>query len=86
MKRARSLAGQVVVVTGAAVRGISRRAPHVYAQRWLPPLQLVRGVLPAAIARFAARSMPEVESRWLATGGRTFPVGACGAADARTRA
>jgi NAD(P)-dependent dehydrogenase (short-subunit alcohol dehydrogenase family) len=70
----------------ALVRGISRRAPHVYAQRWLPPMQLVRGILPAAVVRFAARSMPEVESRWLATGGRTSPVGAGGAADTRTRA
>jgi NAD(P)-dependent dehydrogenase (short-subunit alcohol dehydrogenase family) len=65
----------------ALVRGIARRAPHVYGQHWLPPLQLVRGVLPAAVARFAARTMPDIESRWLATGAGTFPVGAGGAAD-----
>ena len=70
----------------ALVRGISRRAPRVYGQRWLPPMQLVRGLLPVAVARFAARTMPELESRWLATGAGTFPVGAGGAADTRTRA
>jgi NAD(P)-dependent dehydrogenase (short-subunit alcohol dehydrogenase family) len=70
----------------ALVRGISRRAPHVYGQRWLPPMQLVRGVLPVIVARFAARAMPAIESRWLATGAGTFPVGAGGAADTRTRA
>jgi len=70
----------------ALVRAISRRAPRVYAQRWLPPMRLVRGVLPVAVARFAARTMPEIESRWLATGAGTFPVGAGGAADTRTRA
>ncbi len=70
----------------ALVRGISRRAPRVYGQRWLAPMQLVRGVLPVAVARLAARTMPALESRWLATGVGTSPVGAGGAADTRTRA
>jgi len=70
----------------ALVHGISRRAPRVYGQRWLPPLQLVRGVLPLAVARFGARAAAEIESRWLATGAGTLPVGAGGAADTRTRA
>jgi NAD(P)-dependent dehydrogenase (short-subunit alcohol dehydrogenase family) len=70
----------------ALVDGISRRAPRVYAQRWLPPMHLVRGVLPPAIARFGARTAAQIESRWLATGTGTLPLGAGGAADTRTRA
>jgi NAD(P)-dependent dehydrogenase (short-subunit alcohol dehydrogenase family) len=70
----------------ALVHGISRRAPRVYGQRWLPPLQLGRGVLPLAVARFAARAMPEIESRWLETAADTFPLGTGGAADTRARA
>lgn len=69
----------------ALVRGIARRAPRVYGQRWLPPMQLVRGVVPPIVARLAVRAMPEIESRWLATGGGTPAVGAGGAADTRTR-
>jgi len=70
----------------ALVHGIARRAPRVYGQRWLPPLQLARGILPLAVARFGARTAAEIESRWLATGAGTRPVGAGGAADTRTRA
>jgi NAD(P)-dependent dehydrogenase (short-subunit alcohol dehydrogenase family) len=69
----------------ALVRGIARRAPRVYGQRWLPPVQLVRGVVPALVARSAARAMPETESRWLAAGAGTRLLGAGGAADARAR-
>ncbi len=69
----------------ALVSGIARRAPRVYGQRWLPPVQLARGLLPIA-ARFAARTMADIESRWLATGARTDPVGAGGAADTAARA
>lgn len=65
----------------ALVDGIARRAPRVYGQRWLPPVQLFRGVLPAIMARYAARAMPEIESRWLATGAVTRPLGAGGTAD-----
>jgi NAD(P)-dependent dehydrogenase (short-subunit alcohol dehydrogenase family) len=69
----------------ALIRGIARRAPRVYGQRWLPPMQVVRGVVPLIVARFAARAMPEIESQWLAAGGRTEPVGAGGAADTTAR-
>jgi NAD(P)-dependent dehydrogenase (short-subunit alcohol dehydrogenase family) len=69
----------------ALVRGIARRAPRVYGQRWLPPVQLVRGVLPALVARSAARTMAQTESRWLAAGTATQLLGAGGTADARAR-
>jgi len=69
----------------ALVRGIAKRAPRVYGQRWLPPLQLLRGVVPPAAARFAARAMPEIESRWLAAGAGTGPLGAGGTADTEAR-
>jgi len=65
----------------ALVRGIARRAPRVYAQRWLPPVQLARGVLPLIPPRFATAALPGMESRWLASGARAEPVGAGGAAD-----
>lgn len=70
----------------ALVGGIARRAPRVYGQRWLSPMQAARGVVPLIAARLAARAVPEVESRWLATGARTHPVGAGGAADTQARA
>jgi NAD(P)-dependent dehydrogenase (short-subunit alcohol dehydrogenase family) len=70
----------------ALIAGICRRAPRVYAQRWLPPAQLFRGVIPLIAARFAARAMPEMEAQWLATGAGTHPLGAGGAADTRARA
>jgi NAD(P)-dependent dehydrogenase (short-subunit alcohol dehydrogenase family) len=70
----------------ALVHGISRRAPRIYGQRWLPPMRLVRGVLPSVVARFAARAMPDIESRWLATEAGTHPLGAGGAADTKARA
>jgi NAD(P)-dependent dehydrogenase (short-subunit alcohol dehydrogenase family) len=70
----------------ALVHGIARRAPRVYGQRWLPPMLLVRGVVPLIVARFAARAMPEIESRWLATGAETYPLGPGGAADTKAGA
>jgi len=69
----------------ALIRGIARRAPHVYGQRWLPPMQLVRGLWPAAVARVAARYQADMESRWLASGAEAEPVGAGGAADTASR-
>lgn len=69
----------------ALVRGIARRAPRVYGQRWLPSMQLARGVVPLISARLAATTMPGIESRWLASGARADPVGAGGAADTRAR-
>ena len=74
-----------VPAVDALVRGIAKRAPRVYGQRWLPPVQLLRGAVPPLVARFAARSMPELESRWLAAGAGTGPLGAGGAADAEAR-
>jgi NAD(P)-dependent dehydrogenase (short-subunit alcohol dehydrogenase family) len=69
----------------ALVRGIARRARHVYGQRWLPPAQLARGLLPL-FTRIAARDMPEIESRWLASGAKAEAVGPGGAADTAARA
>ena len=73
----------LVSAVDALAGGIGRRAPRVYGQRWLPPMQLIRGVVPLIVARFASRAMPQIESRWLATGAMTAPVGAGGAADAK---
>jgi NAD(P)-dependent dehydrogenase (short-subunit alcohol dehydrogenase family) len=72
-------------VADALVRGIARRAPRVYGQRWLPPMQLTRGVVPAFVARSAVRAMPETEARWLAAATQTRLFGAGGAADTRAR-
>jgi len=57
----------------------------VYGQRWLPPVQLLRGAVPPAVARLTARAMPQIESRWLAAGAGTGPLGAGGAADTTAR-
>ncbi len=73
----------------ALVRGIERRAAHVYGQRWLPPMQLLRGLWPGLAARVTAREHGVMESRWVAAGGATTsvaPVGAGGAADTAARA
>ena len=72
-------------VADALIEGIARRAPRVYGQRWLPPMQLARGVAPLISARLAARAMPEMEARWLAAGAGTQPLGAGGAADTGAR-
>jgi NAD(P)-dependent dehydrogenase (short-subunit alcohol dehydrogenase family) len=69
----------------ALLQGISRRAPRIYGQRWLPAMQLGRGVLPLTVARFSAHTTAEIESRWLATGAGTLPLGAGGTADTRRR-
>ena len=69
----------------ALVRGIARRAPRVYGQRWLPAMQLARGIVPLVAARRAAVTMPGIETRWLASGAQTGPVGMGGAADTRAR-
>ncbi len=70
-----------VPAADALIRGIAKRAPRVYGQRWLPPVQLLRGAAPPVLARFAARTMPELEAQWLAAGAGTGPLGAGGAAD-----
>jgi NAD(P)-dependent dehydrogenase (short-subunit alcohol dehydrogenase family) len=68
-------------VADALIEGIARRAPRVYGQRWLPPVQLARGVAPLIVAKLAARAMPDVEAQWLATGAGINALGAGGAAD-----
>jgi NAD(P)-dependent dehydrogenase (short-subunit alcohol dehydrogenase family) len=70
----------------ALIRGIARRAPHVYGQWWLPPMQLIRGLWPGVVARVASRYQAGLESRWLASGAAAVPVGAGGAADTAARA
>jgi NAD(P)-dependent dehydrogenase (short-subunit alcohol dehydrogenase family) len=74
-----------VPAAGALTRGIAKRAPRVHGQRWLPPVQLLRGAVPPVLARFAAGTLPQIESRWLATGAGTAPLGAGGAADTKAR-
>ena len=76
----------VGAVADALVEGISRRAPRVYGQRWLPPVQLARGVAPLLIAKLSARAMPGIEARWLAADAGTGALGAGGAADTGARA
>jgi len=75
----------VGAVADALVEGISRRAPRVYGQRWLPPFQLARGVAPLIVAKLTARTMPDIEARWLATGAGVHALGAGGAADTSAR-
>jgi NAD(P)-dependent dehydrogenase (short-subunit alcohol dehydrogenase family) len=73
-------------VADALVEGIARRAPRVYGQRWLPPVQLARGVAPLIVAKLTARAMPDIEAQWLATGAGAHALGAGGAADTSARA
>ncbi|MEY9212807.1 SDR family oxidoreductase [Thermobifida halotolerans] len=65
------------------VAGIARRSAHVYGQRWLPVMQLVRGLLPGIVARMGSREVARLEPRLEAgRDRRTRPVGRGGAADA----
>ena len=122
MARAKDLAGQVVVVTGAA-RGIGALVARRLAARGarvallgLEPGELAkvsascgpgsrwwevdvtddraladvarafaRVILPLMVTRLGARAMPQIESRWLATGAATQPFGPGGAADTTAR-
>ncbi|GAA3991175.1 SDR family oxidoreductase [Thermobifida alba] len=71
----------------AIVSGIARRSAHVYGQRWLPAVQLVRGLLPGLVTRMGSREVARLEPRLEATRGRRArPVGRGGAADAAARA
>lgn len=64
------------------VDGLARRRPHVYAQRWIAGVQVVRSVLPAITGRWPNPRLPEVERRLRAEGpGATGAVGPGGAAD-----
>ncbi|HEX2315233.1 MAG TPA: SDR family oxidoreductase [Thermomonospora sp.] len=62
------------------VEGIVRRRAHVYGQRWLPAMQLVRGFVPTVVTQYARRVMGGFEARWLAAGADTALVGAGGRA------
>lgn len=64
------------------IDGIARRAPHAYGQRWLPMMQLVRGLVPAVVTRHAKRTLGPLEERWVAAGADNVLVGAGGAAAA----
>ncbi|MDT7539459.1 MAG: hypothetical protein QOI82_3044 [Actinomycetota bacterium] len=68
------------------VEGITRRAPHVYAQKWVRTLQYLRAALPAVTAHAPKREAREAEEKIRAAGPEaTTPVGAGGAADAEAR-
>jgi NAD(P)-dependent dehydrogenase (short-subunit alcohol dehydrogenase family) len=44
--------------------GILARRAHVYGQSWLPAMQLLRGLAPQVVTRYARRVFPEFERRW----------------------
>lgn len=57
----------VVPAVARLVRGLERRAPHVYAQAWLRVMMLVRGQAPSVVARAtagpASRAQAPVQAR-----------------------
>jgi NAD(P)-dependent dehydrogenase (short-subunit alcohol dehydrogenase family) len=64
------------------VDGIVRRAPHVYAQKWVRTLMYLRAVMPAVTAHAPKREARDAEKRIRQAGPQaTTPVGAGGAAD-----
>jgi NAD(P)-dependent dehydrogenase (short-subunit alcohol dehydrogenase family) len=66
--------------------GLERRAPHVYAQRWLRGMQAVRGWLPTLVGTVGQREMRRAEPRLRATATlRRGLVGAGGQADEAAR-
>jgi NAD(P)-dependent dehydrogenase (short-subunit alcohol dehydrogenase family) len=68
------------------VEGITHRAPHVYAQKWVRTLQYLRAILPSVSAHTPKREALEAEQKIRAAGpDATTPVGAGGAADAQAR-
>lgn len=68
------------------VDGLQRRSRHVYAQRWLRVLPVVRGALPWVVDVGGRRGVPEAARVIRADGaGATRAVGAGGAADSRDR-
>ncbi|GAC1442195.1 MAG: SDR family oxidoreductase [Mycobacteriales bacterium] len=67
------------------VAGVTARAPHVYAQKWVRTLMYLRAVMPAVAARAPKRDTREAEQRIREAGSlATTPVGAGGAADLAT--
>jgi NAD(P)-dependent dehydrogenase (short-subunit alcohol dehydrogenase family) len=68
------------------VEGITRRSPHVYAQKWVRTLQYLRALLPSVSAHTPKSEAIEAEQKIRAAGPEaTTPVGAGGAADAQAR-
>jgi NAD(P)-dependent dehydrogenase (short-subunit alcohol dehydrogenase family) len=68
------------------VDGIVRRAPHVYAQKWVRTLAYLRTVMPALTAHAPAGDAREIERKLREAGPQsTTPVGAGGAADVLNR-
>src|SRR4051794_26290954 len=68
----------------ALVKGIERRAAHIYAQRWLRGLNWCRGARPGLTARTPRmRLLPEDEAIAAAGVGSTMPVGPGGGAASR---
>ena len=64
------------------VDGITARAPHVYAQKWVRGLTWIRGAMPSLTAHAPKKEAREVEQRLRDAGpAATTPVGAGGAAD-----
>jgi NAD(P)-dependent dehydrogenase (short-subunit alcohol dehydrogenase family) len=63
------------------VEGIERRSAHVYGQRWLRGVQVVRPLLPALLARAPREDLRRAEDA-LRSDGATGTVGAGGRADA----
>lgn len=72
--------------TARLADGIARRSAHVYAQRWLRAVPLVRGILPGVVARTQVGQAARAETA-LARGGAaaTRPVGAGGLAASLSR-
>jgi NAD(P)-dependent dehydrogenase (short-subunit alcohol dehydrogenase family) len=70
----------------AIVAGIGRRAPHIYAQRWVRALSWLRGALPSVAAHAPRKRLIGADQAIQAAGiEATKPVGAGGAADMITR-
>ena len=68
------------------VDGITRRAPHIYGQKWVRSLQYLRAAIPSIVARSPRQEAIEAEQRIREAGpAATTPVGAGGAADAQAR-
>jgi NAD(P)-dependent dehydrogenase (short-subunit alcohol dehydrogenase family) len=67
------------------VRGIERRAAHVYGQRWVRGMQPVRGQLPAVLGGSLAQRQLRRFAPRLSGGVATGLVGAGGAADEQGR-
>jgi NAD(P)-dependent dehydrogenase (short-subunit alcohol dehydrogenase family) len=68
------------------VAGITARAAHVYAQKWVRSLMYLRAVMPSVTAHAPKRDTREAEQRIREAGPQaTTPVGAGGAADLRKK-